>query len=141
MSQTAPSYSPNSLVGFHAGRKGRSNVSFGLSEEILQFVNEVIDSFVMWDVTICFAKKPDETGTIEDIARMTGRPVKNLVPHIQKLVTLGIVKVRKTSQPDSVFEFDRESPRAKAFQSFLDYNRLQENRLRILSHLLQRGIR
>jgi hypothetical protein len=117
------------------------NVAFGLPDEILEFVDEVIDSFVMWDLTICFAKKPDRTGDIEEIARITGRSVKDLVPHIQKMVTLGILKIGRTSDTGPVFEFDRLSSRAKSFETFLQYNQFQENRLRILSHLLQRGIR
>ena len=115
-------------------------MAFELPEDIRTFVDEVIESFVMWDLTICFAKKPDETGTAADIAQTVGRPAKDIAPHLQRMVNLGLVKVLSTGV-DPVYSFDRTAPRAKAFQSFLNYNQFQENRLRVLSHLLQKGIR
>lgn len=115
-------------------------MAFDLPEDVQQFVNEVIDSFVMWDLTICFAKKPDKTGTLAEIAQTIGRAPKDIASPLQKLVSQGLVKAHKT-EGDPIFDFDRTAPGAKAFQSFLNYNQFQENRLRILSHLLQKGIR
>lgn len=115
-------------------------MAFDLPDDIRQFVDEVVDSFVVWDLAICFAKKPDDTGSVQDIAGMTGRSVKEVAHCLQKMAGHGLLKVRKT-EGDPVFEFDRTSPRSRAFQSFLNYNQFQENRLRILSHLLQKGVR
>jgi len=115
-------------------------VAFDLPDDIRQFVDEIIDSFVVWDLAICFAKKPDGTGTVNEIAEMTGRSVKDVAGCLQKLSSFGLVKAHKT-ETEPVFEFDRTSPRSRAFQSFLNYNQFQENRLRILSHLLQKGVR
>ncbi len=116
-------------------------MAFDLSEDIRLFVDEVVDSFAMWDLVICFAKKPDEAGSLEDIAQMTGRPIKELTAHLQKLVTLELVEAVKDETGGIRFTFSRKSPKAQSFQAFLEYNQFQENRLRILSHLLQRGIR
>lgn len=115
-------------------------MAFDLPEDVQTFVDEVIDSFVMWDLTICFAKKPDQTGTLAEIAQIVGRQPKDVAAHLQKLINHGLVKSLKT-EGEPVYEFDRTAPEARAFQSFLNYNQFQENRLRILSHLLQRGIR
>jgi hypothetical protein len=112
-----------------------------IPEEIRKFLDEVVDSFVMWDILIFCSKKIGEVETPPRMAQLLGRPMEEMNKPIQKLEKLGLVKTEKRIDGEMVCRLNRGSSQFSMLQRFWEYNENQENRLRILSYLLQKKIR
>jgi hypothetical protein len=109
--------------------------------DIKAFIDEVVDSFVMWDLLIFFSKKMGDLETPSRIAQLLGRTAADLQKPIQKLEKMGLMTLRKRLDGEAVCQLDRSSGHYKALHQFWSYNDSQENRLRILSYLLQKKAR
>lgn len=112
-----------------------------IPEDIRTFIDEVVDSFVMWDILIFCSKKTSEVETPSRVAQLLGRPAEEMQKPVQKLEKLGLITPEKRFDGEMVCRLNQKSPRYSALQRFWSYNESQENRLRILSYLLQKKIR
>ena len=112
-----------------------------IPEEIRTFINDVIDSFVMWDILIFCSKKAGEMETPARVAQMLGRPVAELQKPVQKLEKLGMITLEKRIDGEMACRLNKQSEKFPLLERFWAYNENQENRLRILSYLLQKKIR
>ena len=112
-----------------------------IPEDIRSFINEVVDSFVMWDLLIFCSKKIGEVETPSRVAQMLGRPSEELQKPVLKLEKLGLVTLEKRMDGEIACRLNQKSSRYATLQQFWAYNESQENRLRILSYLLQKKIR
>jgi hypothetical protein len=109
-----------------------------LPENIENFIRQVVPSFISWDILICFYKHPKNTGTISEIAYMIGRSEKDIKEPLILLVRLTIISARKINE-EIGFELNKNSNLYPAFVEFSEYNVSQENRLKILSWLLEQN--
>lgn len=109
--------------------------------DIRSFIDEVVDSFVMWDLLIFSSKKQAEMETPSRIAQLLGRGPDDILKPVQKLEKMGLMTLEKRLDGEYICRLNPQSPRFAALGQFLAYNDSQENRLRILSYLLQRKVR
>ena len=109
--------------------------------DIRVFLDEVVDSFVMWDLLIFCSKKNFETQTTVQVAQMLGRLPEEVAKPAQKLQQLGLVTLEKRVDGESLCRLNTNSGHYADLQRFWAYNESQENRLRILSYLLQKKAR
>ena len=112
-----------------------------IPSDIRGFLDEVVDSFVMWDLLIFCSKKIFESQTTVQVAQMLGRQPEEIQKPAQKLQQLGLVLMEKRGDGESLYRLDTRCDRYADLQRFWAYNESQENRLRILSYLLQKKAR
>lgn len=112
-----------------------------IPENIRAFIDEVVDSFVMWDLLIFCSKKSGEVETPARVAQLLGRSAEDVLKPARKLEKLGLVVFEKRADGQTVYRLNRKSDRFPALERFWAYNDSQEHRLRILSYLLQKKIR
>jgi hypothetical protein len=116
-------------------------VEIDIPEDIRLFLDEVVDSFVMWDILIFCSKKINEVESPSRVAQLLGRPVEEMTKPVQKLEKLGLITSEKRIDGEQVCRLNQDSKQFPSLKRFWDYNENQENRLRILSYLLQKKIR
>ena len=116
-------------------------VEIDIPTDIRTFIDEVVDSFVMWDLLIFCSKKIGEMETPARVAQMLGRPADELQKPVLKLERMGLVTLEKRVDGEKACRLNTKSERYPLLQQFWAYNESQENRLRILSYLLQKKIR
>ena len=109
--------------------------------EVRAFIDEVVDSFVMWDLLIFMSKKLGEAETPARIAQLLGRKTEEVLKPAQKLEKLSLVTLDKRVDGETICRLNKKSERFSSLERFWAYNESQENRLRILSYLLQKKVR
>jgi Mn-dependent DtxR family transcriptional regulator len=116
-------------------------VEIDIPGDVRVFIDEVVDSFVMWDLLIFMSKKLGEVETSARIAQLLGRTSQEVLKPTQKLEKLGIITFEKRLDGEQVCRLNKKGERFSALERFWAYNENQENRLRILSYLLQKKVR
>ncbi len=109
--------------------------------DIRAFIDEVVDSFVMWDLLVFCSKKTSEVETLSHAAQLLGRGTEEIMKPAQKLEKLGLIVFEKRMNGETLCRLNRKSKKFPALERFWAFNESQENRLRILSYLLQKKIR
>jgi hypothetical protein len=112
-----------------------------IPDEVRHFIDEVVDSFVMWDLLIFCSKKMGEMETPARVAQLLGRKTEEILKPAQKLEKLGLVVFEKRIDGELACRLNKKSNRFPSLERFWAYNENQENRLRILSYLLQKKVR
>lgn len=111
-----------------------------LPDKMADFVDQVVDSFVTWDLLIGFSRRPESTGSAATFGTLLGRPADDVEGALERLVEKGLLRAVTTEAQEVVFHFNPDSPLKAALGEFADFNDSQENRLKILSRLLHRGV-
>ena len=111
-----------------------------MPSDIKHFIDEVVDSFVMWDLLIFFSKKGSEITTVGQVIQRLGRPPEEVQKPIHKLEKLGLAVLDKLLDGEVSCCINMKSDLYPLFQKFAEYNASQESRLKILSYLLQKKI-
>jgi len=107
---------------------------------MISFIDEIVDSFVVWDLLIGFSRRPDTVGTSKTFSTLLGRPQEDVDAGLQRLAGKGLLRVRTIDTGETFFEFNPASTLVPTLREFTDLNDSQENRLKILSRLLHRGV-
>jgi len=115
-------------------------MSFDLPHQTATFIDEIVDSFVAWDLLIGFSRRPEVVGSAETFGSLLGRSVEDVSEALSRLAEKGLLKTRRTEDEELLYEFDHSTPLKGALHEFADFNDVQENRLKILSRLLHRGV-
>jgi hypothetical protein len=115
-------------------------MSFELPDPMAKFIDEIVDSFVVWDLLIGFSRRPEVVASAETFGSLLGRPVEDVSAALTRLAEKGLVKTSLSDTQEILFEFDRATPLRDILQEFANFNDAQENRLKILSRLLHRGV-
>ncbi len=105
------------------------------------FLDEVVDSFAMWDLLIFFSKKEGETESADRIAQLLGRQPIEMEKPMVKLEKMGLLTRLKRLDGEMACQLNRSGFLYPGLQRFWAFNESQENRLRILSYLLQKKVR
>src|SRR5215813_7412363 len=63
-----------------------------IDPRLLEFIRTKVNSFIKWDLVRFFHDNPHTTDTAEGIARYTGRDSRTIVPELQQLVSVGILR-------------------------------------------------
>jgi len=115
-------------------------VEIDIPDHIKTFINDVVDSFVMWDLLIFAAQRANEIDTPGRTAQLLGRAEGEVEKPYLKLIKNGIFQVEKKADGSSLCKINQNSTLYPELQKFLSFNEIQENRLRILSYLLQKKV-
>jgi len=115
-------------------------VEIDIPDHIKAFIDEVVDSFVMWDLLIFASQRANEIDPPNRTAQLLGRTESEVDKPFLKLIKLGIFIVEKQADGSSVCKMNQQSQFFPEVQKFLSFNEIQENRLRILSYLLQKKV-
>jgi hypothetical protein len=115
-------------------------VEIDIPENIKKFIDQVVDSFVMWDLLIFSFQQVDKIDSPGRTAQLLGRTEVEVEKPFSKLVHLGVFVVEKQPDGSSVCRINQQSPLFPELQQFISFNTMQENRLRILSYLLQKKV-
>jgi hypothetical protein len=116
-------------------------VEIDIPNDIKTFIDEVVDSFVMWDFLIFWSKKSGEMETPAQIAKLLGHGTEEVRKPMEKLVKIGLFSIQKRLDGEQACSLNPKSELYPGLQRFWGFNESQENRLRILSYLLQKRIR
>ncbi|HVM33422.1 MAG TPA: hypothetical protein VMU88_09835 [bacterium] len=116
-------------------------MTIDMPAEILSFIDGFIDAFITWDLLIFFARKGEEPVTLAQVSQILGRSDKDVAVPLKKLTELKLLTVQKRVDGEVTFRLNSQSPVLPAFKSFAAFNDQQENRLKILSYLLQKKVR
>jgi hypothetical protein len=115
-------------------------VEIDLPDHIKKFIDEVVDSFVMWDLLIFTSQKLTGIEAPGRTAQLLGRTEAEVEKPYLKLVKLGILAVEKNADGSTACRVNPNSSYQEELKKFLSFNDIQENRLRILSYLLQKKV-
>jgi hypothetical protein len=111
-----------------------------MPKELADFVDEVVGSFVAWDLLIGFAKKPDVSGTSATFGTLLGRPAADLTATLHALSDKGLLTRQAIAGQENFFALNPDSPLLPTLRLFAAYNESQENRLKVLSRILRHGV-
>lgn len=111
-----------------------------IPEHIKKFIDQVVDSFVMWDLLIFSFQQAEKIDNPGRTAQLLGRTEGEVEKPFLKLVQLGVFVVEKKQDGSSICRINQQSPLFSELQQFISFNTIQENRLRILSYLLQKKV-
>ena len=109
--------------------------------DIKAFIDEVIDSFVMWDLLIFCSKKSEGIHSPAQAAQLLGRTEAEVEKPVTKLLKVGLISMEKQANGEPNCQINQKSKYFPELQKFWLYNENQENRLKILSYLLQKKVR
>ena len=109
-------------------------------DHIKAFIDEVVDSFVMWDLLIFAAQRANEIDTPHRTAELLGRTAGEVEKPFLKLIDLDIFVVEKQTSGVLVCKINQQSNFFPELKNFISFNETQGNRLRILSYLLQKKV-
>ena len=112
-----------------------------IPKDIRAFMDEVVDSFAMWDLLIFISKWEDDMDTPARMAQLLGRQMEEVLKPIHKLEKMGIVSLVKRPDGEFLCRVNSNTPFLPFLKKFGAFNGNQEDRLRILSYLLQKSIR
>lgn len=115
-------------------------MTFELPHRMAGFIDETVDSFVAWDLLIGFSRRPEVVGSAETFGSLLGRSVEDVSEALTRLTEKGLLKTRRSEEQELLYEFDHATPLKGTLEEFADFNDSQENRLKILSRLLHRGV-
>ena len=111
-----------------------------IPDHIKDFIDKIVDSFVMWDLLIFSSQCADGIHTPQQTAQLLGRAEVEVEKPFSKLIELGIFAAEKQADGSLICRLNHESPLSPEVQRFVAFNAVQENRLRILSYLLHKKI-
>ena len=105
------------------------------------FLDDVVDSFAMWDLLIFFSKKELEMESSNRIAKLLGRQADEMEKPMVKLEKMGLLTRVKRLDGETACQLNRAGSHYQGLEKFWVFNESQENRLRVLSYLLQKKVR
>jgi len=105
-----------------------------LGEELNNFIEEYVDSFVKWDLVTFFSFNPDAVGTSDDLASRLGRKTDEIRDALENLTEK---KLLKFDAKDKVYSFSPSEDLRDKVKSFCDALEDRDKRLEILAKLLR----
>lgn len=108
-------------------------------KEIHDFITEIVDSLVMWELLTFLWQNPGIADRAEGIAGRLGRRREDVAPALESLVKNHILETWGGSDP--IYAFHPNSKQCQALDKFMRYNQDKEGKLWIWTQLLHKGLR
>jgi hypothetical protein len=109
-------------------------------KDVTEFVQNVINSLVMWELVVFLWNNPGITDKAKGIASRLGRRREDIQEPLDTLVGHGILeKWGEESQP--VYAFRQDSKFSGAMEKFTAFSQDKEGKLWIWTQLLHHGLR
>ena len=107
-----------------------------LGDELNQFIEEYVDSFVKWDLVTFFSFNPDAAGTAEDLAGRLGRKTEDIHDALENLTAKNLLRL--ADDGDGLVYSFRPSPELRErVTGFCEALENRDKRLEILAKLLR----
>ena len=104
------------------------------------FIDETIDSLIMWELLAFLWQNPGVTDKAEGIAWRLGRRREDLVPSLRALRDKGVVEAWGEEE-DPIYSFTPGPDKAGVIEQFMRLNEDKEGKLWIWTRLLHKGLR
>jgi hypothetical protein len=109
-------------------------------KDVEQFIVDIIDSLIMWELVAFLWNNPGITDNAEGIAGRLGRRSQDLVQPLESLVSHGVLqKWGEAAEP--IYAYHPSTQLAKAIDKFMHFNNSKQGKLLIWSQLLKHGMR
>jgi len=109
-------------------------------KDVEQFIVDVIDSLVMWELVVFLWNNPGVTDNASGIAARLGRRSQDLTEALNSLVSHRILQ--KWGDPsEPIYAYHPTPALAKAIEKFMEFNNSKQGKLIIWSQLLKQGMR
>ena len=108
-------------------------------KEIHDFIAEVVDSLVMWELLTFLWQNPGITDRADGIAGRLGRRRDDVAPALASLVKNHILDT--WGEADPVYAYNPSPKQAQALEKFMSFNQDREGKLWIWTELLHKGMR
>jgi hypothetical protein len=109
-------------------------------KEINDFITEVIDSLVMWELLAFLWHNPGLTDKADGVAGRLGRRREDVAPALHALAKNEILE-KWGADDDPVYSFRPSGKQSKALEKFMAFNQDKEGKLWIWTQLLHKGLR
>jgi len=130
----------SSGVGRGIGVPIHQEASLKPDKDVAEFIQNVINSLVMWELVVFLWNNPGITDRARGIASRLGRRPEDILAPLEALVVHGILeKWGEESQP--VYAFRQDSKFAPAMEKFTVFSQDKEGKLWIWAQLLHHGLR
>ncbi len=106
-----------------------------LGDELNQFIEEYVDSFVKWDLVTFFSFNPDAAGTAEDLAGRLGRKTEDISEALANLTSRRLLRLSQDG--DKVYSFQPSPELLERVTGFCEALENRDKRLEILAKLLR----
>jgi hypothetical protein len=114
-----------------------------LDPQVSLFVDNYIDSFITWDLTIFFHENPYTVGSPSSIAMSIGRLGSDIEPFLERMVERGILtcEFRAGEGAEAIYAYKPEPDFEKSVIEFKRALKDRASRLIIVSKVLQKEAR
>jgi hypothetical protein len=107
-----------------------------LGDELNQFIEEYVDSFVKWDLVTFFSFNPDAAGTAEDLAGRLGRKTEDIEDALETLTDKNLLSLADDGD-GRVYSFSPSAELRDRVTCFCEALENRDKRLEILAKLLR----
>lgn len=108
--------------------------------DVKQFISDVVNSLVMWDLLVFLGKNPGTVDNAEGMAKRLGRRKEDIAVCLEALAQENVLE-KWGPKREAVYAFHPAAKWHKALEKFLDFHESKEGKLIIWSELLKKGIR
>jgi hypothetical protein len=109
-------------------------------KEVNEFITEVIDSLVMWELLAFLWNNPGLTDKVEGVAGRLGRRPEDVGPCLEALVANHILE-KWGADADPVYSYHPSDKQSRSLEKFMHFNADKEGKLWIWTQLLHKGLR
>lgn len=109
-------------------------------KEVSDFIADVVDSLVMWELLAFLWHNPGITDKADGIAGRLGRRPQDVAAPLESLVKNHIME-KWGDTADPIYTYHPAAKLAKALDRFMEYNNDKEGKLWIWTQLLHKGLR
>ncbi len=107
-----------------------------LGDELNQFIEEYVDSFVKWDLVTFFSFNPDAAGTADDLAGRLGRKTEDISDALANLTARKLLS-QGDDAGQKVYSFQPSPELRERVTGFCEALENRDKRLEILAKLLR----
>ncbi len=114
-------------------------------EEIGEFLQQHVSSFIKWEIIRFFHANPQTGFTLNELTKIFSYTLKNLKPNMQELSEGGLIKQQKQGGT-TTFSYDlsdadpKEKKLKKLIDDFIILCQTRQGRLRVIYRMLKDGI-
>ncbi|MEW6553096.1 MAG: hypothetical protein AB1384_02280 [Actinomycetota bacterium] len=114
-----------------------------LDQQVGNFVEEFVDSFITWDLIMFFHENPYTVGSPASIAMSIGRLGSDIEPFLERLAAKGILshEFRAGDGAETIYAYKPEPDFEKSVIEFKRALKDRASRLIIVSKVLQKEAR
>jgi hypothetical protein len=107
-----------------------------MDPELLQFLQQKVNSFVKWDLVRFFQNNPHTTDTAENIARYAGRDARTIEAELNDLAQSGVLERQRVGEL-TVYTLTRDAKTRQLMAQFVKACDNREFRVKAIYHVIR----